>query len=842
MKNLLEKQIKVLERIDKKLESDQLLQKSQIVAQGQSDIEAARMASELADRDSRIEKINENIYVELKKHTDFFKKQYGDPSRPKGGGAEAEKENERAQKEKQQLTLLQEIRDRIGLTKEGKGDKIEGFGMGGLAVGLGVLAGTFMGQLKAFIETIKFTSKLLPTSVIDGIKAGLNFFKEGLSWVARLGSNIMEFVKWGLAPLFEKVGVFFRPIAEAFKSVSKLWAPLEGFVMGIKSFFVNVAGKATAFGGIFGAVTKVVSKIAYPLTIIMGIWDTVKGFIEGFEEGGLIGGIKGAIVGLYNGLVFGFADMVKGMVSWVLELIGLDSIAKWLDSFSFQDLFKRFVDFWFSIPSKLYGMIADVFDSIGEIFSNVWSWMKTIPDKIMEFIADLPPMFGIVWDVLNYIPSKLFEFVKSIPTHISDLFSTLWESLGALPDLFSEYVIEPVKGLFNKYVAEPFKGIFDPVVNFFKNLKDNIINFFEDVGIPEIGFTIPIINKKVSIGPFYPFRPEKGTTRIGSNTQLSSRSSSDGTESQTMNQNIVTAGTHYVRDEKTGQLKLSDDKTQVMTVTSRQTNDSSTLANSFATFDPRTGKATLSRETDTGQEYDKEISKRAFNRIKKNAQEGGDAANVDTIVKEDEMYQKLGWLDKRKVDAGLAKTEDLYNAMVVAKRNELESKLAKDKAIGTVQQEDGTMRTNFRSGGYSITDSTGERRYDAKGNEIYTQGTAIEGVAQRRYADSMLGASAVIKTENGPASTVVADPKGNTYTVGANGKLIPVDAASNRSVVADASREVDAGARATAVTPVIVNAPTTMSSNNNQNIAMPRPVRNQDASFNRYVGTMAGFE
>jgi len=50
--------------------------------------------------------------------------------------------------------------------------------------------------------------------------------------------------------------------------------------------------------------------------------------------------------------------------------------------------------------------------------------------------------------------------------------------------------------------------VFDPVIEFFSGIGKSVVGMLEGIGIPEIGFTIPVIGKKVSIGPFYPFKSD----------------------------------------------------------------------------------------------------------------------------------------------------------------------------------------------------------------------------------------------------------------------------------------------------------------------------------------------
>lgn len=829
MKKILEKQLSLLEAIDKKITLDKRLQEVQILLQAKMDGDINKVDEDVQkdDKDQelsarRLRLIADNskeMLEELRLHTAIFKRSFGLPTQTTSS---QESKNEQAQENKKTQGLLEEIRDNLRLSARGKGQKIEGLGTGGLAIGLGAIAGTITAQFAVFVDTLKLIGKLLPSSVVTKIKGALIVFKNIGTDLAVLGGTIKDLLKMSLGPMFQKIGSFFRPIVTAFNRafvlIRRLWTPLEEFIGGIS----KISGKMGAFGKIFKLTARAVSKLMYPLTIIMGVWDSVKGFIEGFKEGGLVGGIKGAIVGLFNGLVFGFADMIKDMVSWVLNLIGLDSISGWLDSFSFQDMFKKLMDVVFWIPEKLQDMIM------------------AIPGALADF-----GNFLLEW------PKAIFSFVGNLGDAFGKMFSALWDYLATIPDLLVDNVVEPLKGLFDEYIVQPFKKIFDPVVNFFSNLKEQIFGMFEDVGIPEISFTIPIINKKVAIGPFYPFRPEEGSTRISSNVSLKTESNSSG-EKSSFKQNSVGSGS--VRDmtdkngnyDPNGPVKYTKDTTVVSMVSKETKDDKGKIKEVFAEFDPKTGKSTVSG-SDFGE--GKEISKRAFRRIKKSAQSGGDAAAVADIVKEDEMYQKLTWLDRRKVDLGIAKASDLYNIQLLAEKKDIDSKLKNDKQIKAEDLGEGRQKRTYESGGYSISSGEGTKRYDSEGNLIYHDKPGFKGIKQREYAN---GLSETSMTRGDGKFTKLSSnlsgeiSKSGSVDLGAavvssdgTGRMATGETFNKKNVgqvVSKASADAVAAEKASSSQPIIVNAPTNVSSNNKQNIALPKPVRNSDSSFGKYIG------
>lgn len=264
----------------------------------------------------------------------------------------------------------------------------------------------------AIIQVAKFVKNLIPesirTSILKSIRSIKLFFSDiitklliNLEYVANLFkqflknrfgalflkiqraitafvtffSNVFTRITTAISNMFRAISVaitkFFSPIGKAFgvvktysstigNIVGKITSGLGrffGFFTSIGKFFGNVVGKLGAFTKVFGAVTKIVSKLAYPITLIIGAYDGIMEGIKGFTAGGIVGGIKGFIKGAWKSIVSSFLELVKDMISWVLGAFGFDKAEKWLDSFSFEDMFDKFWDMVF----KPFEMIQDFF-------------------------------------------------------------------------------------------------------------------------------------------------------------------------------------------------------------------------------------------------------------------------------------------------------------------------------------------------------------------------------------------------------------------------------------------------------------------------------------------------
>ena len=432
------KQVEVLGNVEKLTIQNNTAQKEQVE-------DTKLLVEKDVETHSRLDAIRstlEKTLAESKNQTKTLEKLDKEAEQPKQT-AEQSVEGERARDE--QTKLLKKIADKIGDDK-GKEEKPkkDGTGLGGILTALAVALGGVVGAVKGYVTAIVKMNKFLFGAIEQAIVYVGKFFPKlkkilfnievtftlGMEMIKQafgnfvqkalkvfdnvkdfiggfmnkiMNSNFMKSVVGIFTKVVDGVKAFFAPIQDAFKVLEETTSPISKAISFVKDkfsafakFFDFLSDQMSLFGKIFGAVSKIVSKIALPLTVIMTIWDVVKGAIEGFEKEGIVGAISGAIKGLISSLITAPLDMLKDAVSWILDVFGFDNASKMLDSFSFDDLMKSFVD-----------------------------------------------------------------------------------------------------------------AVFHPI-DTIKSMFEGVLDFFDKLEIPEIGFTIPVIDKKVSIGPFRPFKREGG--------------------------------------------------------------------------------------------------------------------------------------------------------------------------------------------------------------------------------------------------------------------------------------------------------------------------------------------
>lgn len=183
------------------------------------------------------------------------------------------------------------------------------------------------------------------------------------------------------------------------------------------------------------------------------------------------------------------------------------------------------------------GMLDGILGFLGDGLMKSLKFMFS-PKNILKFLGKIALPAMIIGSLVNGIMDGFKAFTETgsigealiaglggVLSFLSfGLFDaeTIRSIVDAVSGFVDEYILDPVKNFFafigdafEKYIMQPLADFFAPIADFFKSVKDQMLSMVESIGIPEISFTIPIIDKKVSIGPFYPFKKEAAKPQAG---------------------------------------------------------------------------------------------------------------------------------------------------------------------------------------------------------------------------------------------------------------------------------------------------------------------------------------
>ena len=301
-----------------------------------------------------------------------------------------------------------------------------------VADGFGLFLGAFVGAIEGFFKEITgwFTKKTndvkkIQSQTMQRLRASYKSFK---------GSFIRFFTEIGnlVTKVFMKI---FEPLTDLKKSFSS-GGKIGKMFDGILKFF-------KMFKSLFVAIGRVFARIAaFIIAPILGIMKAMEEF-DKQEEGGIVGKSVAALMGFITGfvdfMIVSLVDLVKSAVSWLFEKIfGEDNaVTKFLDSFSFSDLFQEGMtiikDFFIGIPKYFKdaynrgggftGMLGVLFKDYKELVTNLFGFVKELFGKGIKFITD---KLGIT----DFLKDFKTAFVKSLEdawTALKNVFSTAFD-------------------------------------------------------------------------------------------------------------------------------------------------------------------------------------------------------------------------------------------------------------------------------------------------------------------------------------------------------------------------------------------------------------------------------
>jgi hypothetical protein len=238
---------------------------------------------------------------------------------------------------------------------------------------------------------------------------------------------------------FSGIGNKLKPITEAFSK--------GGFLGKIFSFFRVLGTKLPVIGWIISGIMGIFSGFSDAAKEVGGFAKIVRFLTSGF------GKFFGVIIG-------GLGDLVKSLISTVAGWFGLDSVEKFLDSFSFQEI------------------IEDVFATLGNVL------LYTIPDMFSGFVDHVQETFRMTLDnflgIFRGIKDKFTNLLSgglnldNILTYAAGIpgmiFGTILDSLkNGVAHIFKLFGGDQIAEAINNF---SFTDIID---NFFQSAKDGLM-------------------------------------------------------------------------------------------------------------------------------------------------------------------------------------------------------------------------------------------------------------------------------------------------------------------------------------------------------------------------------
>lgn len=154
------------------------------------------------------------------------------------------------------------------------------------------------------------------------------------------------------------------------------------------------------------------------------------------------------------------------------------------------------------------GMLDGITGLLG---TNLMNTFKTLfsPKNILKALGKVFVIGAIIGSLFSGITDAFDEFAES-----GSIGKALIAGLAGIVDFltFGLFDKEKIKEVIGDFATWTDEHLIQPFVKFITNIKDSFMSMIQNIGIPEIKFTIPVIKKEVAIGPFYPFKSDASSS------------------------------------------------------------------------------------------------------------------------------------------------------------------------------------------------------------------------------------------------------------------------------------------------------------------------------------------
>lgn len=157
-------------------------------------------------------------------------------------------------------------------------------------------------------------------------------------------------------------------------------------------------------------------------------------------------------------------------------------------------------------PTEAKG--GGILDGItGMLGTNLMNTFKTLfnPKNLLKALGKVFVIGTIIGALFSGITDAFDEFMAT-----GSIGKALIAGLAGIVDFltFGLFDKEKIKEVIGDFATWTNENLVQPFVKFITSIKDNFMSMIQNIGLPEIKFTIPVIKKEVSIGPFYPFKSD----------------------------------------------------------------------------------------------------------------------------------------------------------------------------------------------------------------------------------------------------------------------------------------------------------------------------------------------
>lgn len=155
-------------------------------------------------------------------------------------------------------------------------------------------------------------------------------------------------------------------------------------------------------------------------------------------------------------------------------------------------------------PAEGGGLLDGIMGTIGSGLMNAFKTLFS-PGNLLKALGKIFVIGAIIGSLWEGITDGFKEYMAT-----GDIGKALIAGLAGIVDFltFGLFDKEKIKEVIGDFATWTNEHLIQPFVKFISGIKDSFMSMISNIGVPEIKFTIPVIKKDVTIGPFYPFKSD----------------------------------------------------------------------------------------------------------------------------------------------------------------------------------------------------------------------------------------------------------------------------------------------------------------------------------------------
>jgi lysozyme family protein len=183
--------------------------------------------------------------------------------------------------------------------------------------------------------------------------------------------------------------------------------------------------------GRVATILKAVPYLGEVIIAITALISFIPAFMKGYKKGGFIAGLTAGVEAVIKDIVVGFGDLLKSIVSWVLDELGFHKFSAALDKIDLSKV-------WDNIVGGIKDTIMSVFHWIGDIFSG-FDPLKFMKKWVDSWDDSNPAMSALKSSALMAIKATgaVYGAAKSVGGFVADRASDAAEGFKTMGSTIS---------------------------------------------------------------------------------------------------------------------------------------------------------------------------------------------------------------------------------------------------------------------------------------------------------------------------------------------------------------------------------------------------------------------